>query len=433
MSNYQQDQDIKQYWFGEIQPCREVRKIKFIDDLIMGQSPSSDDVNNDMVGIPFLQGNAEFKALHPEAISWCTEPSKIAKNGDVLLSVRAPVGAVNIANQSFAIGRGLAALRPQKANGKYLYYLALAINDELRSLEKGSTFKAVTIQDVKNIYVPFFEQQEQQTIAKFLDHKTALIDQYIANKQRQLQLLDKLRTSIISEAVTQSLNPDAEMKDSGVEWLDKMPKHWEYRRLKFTASLNNDVLSENTNPLYEIEYVDIGSVTYEHGITSTEKLYFSDAPTRARRLVQDGDTIISTVRTYLKAIACIKKPPNNLIVSTGFAVIRPKENVCPSFLGYFIQSKEFVDSVMANSDGVSYPAINSSRLASLPVFLPGLIEQQAIAQFLDHKAMQIDQSIYQLKEQITKMETYRTSLITEAVTGKIDVRDFKLPATEVSA
>ncbi len=117
---------------------------------------------------------------------------------------------------------------------------------------------------------------------------------------------------------------------------------------------------------------------------------FEKAPSRARRKVRDGDTIISTVRTYLKSIAAIKAPPNNLIVSTGFAVIRPREEISSNYIGYLLQSEGFIGEVVSNSVGVSYPAINSSVLISLPVVEPPLEEQDTIAQFLDHKTSQID-------------------------------------------
>lgn len=117
---------------------------------------------------------------------------------------------------------------------------------------------------------------------------------------------------------------------------------------------------------------------------------FEKAHSRARRKVRDGDTIISTVRTYLKSIAAIKAPPNNLIVSTGFAVIRPREEISSNYIGYLLQSEGFIGEVVSNSVGVSYPAINSSVLISLPVVEPPLEEQDTIAQFLDHKTSQID-------------------------------------------
>src|SRR5690606_22823712 len=123
-------------------------------------------------------------------------------------------------------------------------------------------------------------------------------------------------------------------------------------------SHNDETLPENTDDQYVIEYVDISSVDLVQGITSTECMPFEKAPSRARRVVKHGDTLVSTVRTYLKAIATISTPPENLIVSTGFAVIRAGDEIDAGFLSYYLQSEGFVNAVVANSIGVSYPAIN---------------------------------------------------------------------------
>jgi type I restriction enzyme, S subunit len=112
---------------------------------------------------------------------------------------------------------------------------------------------------------------------------------------------------------------------------------WECRRLKFSVTYNDESLPENTDPDYLIAYVDISSVDLVSGIKAVEEVTFDKAPSRARRIVRDGDTIISTVRTYLKAITPIKNPPENMIVSTGFAVIRPHQTINERFLGYVLQ------------------------------------------------------------------------------------------------
>lgn len=202
-----------------------------------------------------------------------------------------------------------------------------------------------------------------------------------------------------------------------------IPIGWEARRLKFIASCNDETLSETTDPDYEIAYVDISSVDLVNGITAVETHSFDDAPSRARRIVRDGDTIISTVRTYLKAIAPIESPPDNMIVSTGFAVVRPLEFIDSRFLGYALQGSIFIDSVVANSAGVSYPAINPSILVCIPVCYPiDRDEQRYIADFLDWRTGQID-ALIDKEFASTLLTEYRTALITAATTGKIDVRN----------
>lgn len=192
---------------------------------------------------------------------------------------------------------------------------------------------------------------------------------------------------------------------------------WEMRRLKFVATCNDEALPETTDPEFEMEYVDISSVNLVEGITNTESVSFEKAPSRARRVVKDGDTIVSTVRTYLRAIASIESPPENMIVSTGFAVIRPREEIDSGFLGYALQSTAFIDAVVANSTGVSYPAINPSQLTSLNVAYPKALEvQKQIAAFLDWKTSQIDALIAKKQALLQKLKERRLVVITQAVT-----------------
>lgn len=211
--------------------------------------------------------------------------------------------------------------------------------------------------------------------------------------------------------------------------LPSIPSCWEARRLKFVATCNDETLPETTDPNYEISYVDISSVDLVNGITAVEPYRFEEAPSRARRIVRDGDTIISTVRTYLKAIAPIHQPPDNMIVSTGFAVIRPLEFIDSRFLGYALQGSGFVDAVVANSTGVSYPAINPSALVCIPICYPKkLHEQKCIADFLDWRTRQID-SLIAKEFANTLLTKYRAALITAATTGIIDVRNVKIGVT----
>ena len=204
-------------------------------------------------------------------------------------------------------------------------------------------------------------------------------------------------------------------KDSGVEWLGNVPAHWELKRLKFSASINDEALPETTDPDMYLSYVDIGSVHPIRGIDSMAEMAFEDAPSRARRIVRDGDTIISTVRTYLRAVAAIRNPVPNTIVSTGFAVVRPR-SVSPSFISYVLSEQGFIEAIMARSVGVSYPAINASEIGMLSIPLPPLSEQRAIAAFLDRETEKIDTLVAKKRTLIERLKEERTALITHTVT-----------------
>ncbi|HEX21671.1 MAG TPA: restriction endonuclease subunit S, partial [Actinobacteria bacterium] len=204
--------------------------------------------------------------------------------------------------------------------------------------------------------------------------------------------------------------------------LMETPAHWEVKRLKYVATINDETLPETTNPNTEISYVDISSVDASAGIVKQEEINFENAPSRARRIVRDGDVIVSTVRTYLKAISPIRKPPNNLIVSTGFAVVRPR-SIRADYLQYAMRESSFIETIVSRSVGVSYPAVNVSDIENINIPLPPIVEQQAIANFLDRTTSKIDILVTKIELSIEKLNEYRTALISAAVTGKLDLRE----------
>jgi type I restriction enzyme S subunit len=226
-------------WLGEIPSHWEITRLKFVAHIEMGQSPSSVDYNQNGIGLPFLQGNAEFSHRHPTPKYYCPTANKYAHIGDILLSVRAPVGAINIADQNYGIGRGLCAIRvaQQLLNRDYAWYLLPIVKTELDLEATGSTYDAVSADEVANLRWNLPSLPEQHAIAAFLDRETARIDALIDVKERLIALLEEKRAALISHVVTKGLDPDAPMKDSGIDWLGEIPAHWEVRRLKFLVSL----------------------------------------------------------------------------------------------------------------------------------------------------------------------------------------------------
>lgn len=256
----------------------------------------------------------------------------------------------------------------------------------------------------------------QQKIADYLDKKCAAVDRLIENQQKQIEKLKEYKQSVITEAVTKGLDPSVPMKDGGVEWIGQIPMGWETNRLKYCTTYNDEILKDSTPKEEIIRYVEIGSVSLEDGVKNIENYTFKEAPSRARRIARKGDIIISTVRTYLKAIASIKE--EQLIVSTGFCVLRSNHTVNNGYLEYFCKSNIFTDYVSANSYGISYPAINATSLVAFHIVQPPTAEQQQIADYLDKKCAKIDKLISVKQQKIDKLNEYKKSLIYEYVTGK---------------
>jgi type I restriction enzyme S subunit len=148
------------------------------------------------------------------------------------------------------------------------------------------------------------------------------------------------------------------------------PAGWSSKRLKYLATYNDDVLAEGTDEDQEMDYVEVSGVSLSRGIEQVEHMTFGQAPSRARRKVRSGDILISTVRTYLRAIARVDDASPDLIASTGFCVARPSEEVDSGFLGWAVKSEPFVSEVVSRSVGVSYEAINASELVTIEMPLP---------------------------------------------------------------
>ena len=205
--------------------------------------------------------------------------------------------------------------------------------------------------------------------------------------------------------------------DSGVLSFGKIPTHWAAKPLKILSTYNDEVLSESTDPDVVIEYVDISSVSATDGIKETTTVNFAAAPSRARRIARDGDVLVSTVRTYLEAIAWVENPPDNMIASTGFAVVRANPSLLNRrYAGYALRARYFIDEVVSRSVGVSYPAINASDLVSIKVPVPALEEQATIAAFLDHETAKIDRLIARQERLIELLKEKRQAVISHAVT-----------------
>lgn len=209
---------------------------------------------------------------------------------------------------------------------------------------------------------------------------------------------------------------------SGVnEFLGAVPDNWSINRIKDVTSINEKSLNEKVNGGYTFKYIDIGNVNVGGVITEPETIDFENAPSRAKRVVRKNDVIVSTVRTYLKAVAFFSEDQKDVIVSTGFAVLSPYKYINPVYLAYLVKSETFIDNVIRFSVGVSYPAINTSTLASLSLFSPPDTEQQFIVNFLDNKTVAIDKKIALLQSKITYYKELSKSLINEAVCGRLNI------------
>ena len=429
-------------WLGEVPEGWEVKKLKYVAHVEMGQSPESDFYNKDGNGVPFLQGNADFKEIYPQPQVWTIEGNKYSKKDDILISVRAPVGEINISDNRYAIGRGLVALRfCEKFNFKFYYYLFNKAKNYFDSVSTGTTYTSVSTDDIKNISVVVPPKEHQITIATFLDQKTAKIDKLIKKNETLVELLKEKRQASISHAVTKGLAPNAKMKDSGIEWIGEIPEGWEVKRLKHLAG--NDISAVQTGPfgaqLHASDYIDEGVPLIL--IRNVNNLWIDDsnipkiseekATSLSMYRLQEGDIIFSRVGS-IGRIALVTKREEGWLISGQMLRIRisnPKLN--NHFLLYVADSNLVSEFIEFKSVGSTRDSINTDILRNVCIPLPSLLEQKAIIQYIETTTANIDSLIQKILSQIAVLKEYRQALISNVVTGKVRVYDCNLQGKRI--
>ena len=428
---------INAEWFSEIPTGWSVTPLKHVATINMGQSPSSEDCNIDGIGVPFLQGNAEFGAKSPTEKQFCPIPKKVAKAGDLLFSVRAPVGALNFANKDFGIGRGLCSIRGTNAVSQtFLWWVLPSYKYQFDAIATGSTFEAVSAEEVGNLNLALPPMVEQTQIANFLDHETAKIDTLIKKQQLLIKLLKEKRQAVISHAVTKGLNPQAPMRDSGVQWLGEVPKHWDSCLIKYKCSEVTDGahISPETNggEHYFVSIRDIkdGVINFEEALLTSPKSYQYLVKTGC--LPFDGDILFSKDGTIGQT--AITPKDIEFVVASSLIIIRPdREKVTPEFLDFLLQSSVVKEQVESFVKGAALRRLSIQNLLKVFGVFPPLDEQVLIAEFIQHQLSKYRELERKAIDQVELLKERRTALISAAVTGKIDVRNWQAPTSQVQA
>ena len=417
-------------WVGEIPAHWQTRRNRFLFREVDRRSKHGEETHLSMSQVHGLVPSKDLgrKSLQSENYAG----GKLVAEHDLVLNrLKAHLGVFARAKQAGVVSPDYTVFRPKgDASVRYcesLFKTPMYVG-EFRRRTKGIVegFWRLYTDDFYNVTALLPPPEEQVQIVAYLRAQDAHIARFIKTKRDLIKLLTEQKLRIIDHAVTRGLDSSVALKASGIEWLGEVPEHWEVKPLKRWVRLNARTLGQKTRPDFEFRYVDIGSVQTGRLVKEPERIRFEAAPSRARRVLRRGDTIISTVRTYLKAIWYVGEDADDLIASTGFAVLTPGSGVEPEYLGYVIQSSPFVNRVTANSIGIAYPAIAETVLGRFPVALPPTVdEQQAIVARIKTESAPLDDAIARTEEEIKLIREYRDRLIADVVTGQVDVRSWQ--------
>jgi len=322
----------------------------------------------------------------------------------------------------------LTVMRPTQLVPAYLYYLTISHRFRTTGigLMQGSAGqKRVPDDYIRDYKIGLPSEAEQQAIASFLDRETARIDALIQKKERMIELLKEKRIALITQAVTKGLDPNAPMKDSGIEWLGEVPEHWEVKRIKHVATR---IQTGCTPPTSKEQYYEDGTIQWFGPSSFTGDLYLSD-PVKiinessvtdgVARLFEEGSVMMVGIGATIGKIAQIKIPSS---CNQQITVVTLKRSECdPDYYTYLLKTME--TTIRGIAPSATLAIFDQGKIGSLSVLKPPLFEQVQVAEFLSDKLSVLEHMMSTISGSIRLLREYRSSLINAAVTGKIDLRE----------
>lgn len=398
----------------------EISKLPEIADINMGQSPSSSDVNEHGEGIVFFQGKAEFGKLYPTPKKYCTKPTKIASAGDILLSVRAPVGPTNLANQSTAIGRGLAAISTYHGlmESKYLLYFFKCIEPWLSTQGTGSTFKAISGQFIRDLQSPVPPLAEQKIIAEKLDTLLAQVDSTKARLEQIPQILKRFRQAVLGAATNGKLI--GHKRQSFEEWTTKTLKD-------FFSCIDGD---RGPNYPKKNDYLTDGHCLFlstknvrKLGFNFDAKVFISeekDSLLRKGKLARND--LIITTRGTLGNIALYdeKIPYDNVRINSGMLILRKKQEENSSeFFKILFAAPFFQKEILRKKTGSAQPQLPANILKEFVLSIPPVKEQHEIVHRVEQLFAYADTIEKQVNNALARVNNLTQSILAKAFRGEL--------------
>lgn len=357
--------------------------------------------------------------------------AKVVPAGSMLFSFKLSVGKIAFLTIDSYTNEAIAGFLP--CGPLDLEYWKYAAPEFIPRYGRANIYGATLLNQELISSVRFFApaRAEQTQIARFLDHETARIDALIEEQQRLIELLKEKRQAVISHAVTKGLDPTVPMKDSGVEWLGEVPEHWTVTKLKFVTDQVVDCPHET--PIYDPDgdYLVIRTADIDQGVLKPEQMYRLDREQythRTRRMGLEKNDVVYSREGERWGHAALVPQDDLYALGQRMMQLRVCSNVCPEFFMYQLNSVATYRQGEVDTVGATAPHVNISTVINYYLMLPAIAEQREISQYLSKTLDGLDCLLGESLEMKGLLQERRSTLISAAVTGKIDVRDWQPPA-----
>lgn len=400
-------------WLGQIPKDWELSKISSIYELRTQKVSDRDypPLSVTMNGIvPQLDSAAKTNAH---------DDRKLVRKGDFAINSRSDRrGSCGVSEYDGSVSLINTVMKPRdEMNPDYYNWLfhTTQFADEFYKWGHGIVDDLWTTnwQDMKHIDIPVPSLQEQKMIADYLSKIVPEIDSLYSDIEKQIETLEEYKKSIITEAVTKGLNPDVEMKDSGIEWIGEIPSDWECKKVKYACKTRNE---KYTIQCGDLDYFALENlISWNMKYVDTENEY----DINGTNLCYKGDVVFGKLRPYLAKTFLVDY---DRCCSTEFAIFHDFQGLSKYYL-YVFTTEGFVKTVDDSTSGVKMPRANIEFIKNVFIPIAPINKQQEIVDYLDNKCIEIDGVIEDKKKQLDTLEEYKKSLIYEYVTGKKEVPD----------
>ena len=426
-------------WLGSIPVSWHALSIKRISEIFNGATPKSGEKaywDGDVSWVtpadlgkttsPFISSGA--RSITIEGFDSCG--TSLVPVGTILLSSRAPIGTLGIAANDLCTNQGCKSLVVDKMfYSKYLYYVLLSSTKQLNLLGRGTTFLELSSDELGGYKIGFPPKGEQQKITNFLDHETAKIDTLIEKQQQLIKLLKEKRQAVISHAVTKGLNPNAPMRDSGVEWLGEVPEHWKVVPIKRVCEVKDGThdtpqyvdKSEHSYPLITSKDFEGNAVSFDNAKYISQDDHLEVIK---RSNTEIGDVLMSMIGGNIGKALIVRDTAEFSIKNVALFKTVDCESLAQYIL-FYLQSGLLDVQISLLSRGGAQGFLSLGDLRNLVFFKLPENELKAIVVELRKRAIKFDNLIVKAELAIKIIQERRTALISAAVTGKIDVRNWQ--------
>ncbi len=424
-------------WLGEVPGHWDVRKLKQVCQRFWsGGTPQS---GNDKYycdaphGYPWLmisdltnQRRVRRTRKHITEAGLASRNLEILPAGTVLFSMYASLGTAAVLEIDAAINQAIIGITPRDAiiSGDFALYSLEQIKTSLPALASSSTQSNLNAEKVRSLQITAPPPAEQAAIVRFLDWANGRLERAIRAKRKVIALLGEQKQAIIHRAVTRGLDPSVPLKPSGIPWLGDIPQHWSLKRFKFLATINSGQVDPR-----KAEYRDLVLIAPNHIQTGSGRLLKQETASEqgadsGKYLVRRGQVIYSKIRPNLRKASIA---PCDCLCSADMYPIAPTTGeLSTDYLLLLLLSQPFTKFAVDTSMRVAMPKVNREALANCLMWYPGAQEQSLILEFIARESAPLDAAISRLEREIELLREYRTRLVADVVTGKLDVREAAL-------